>query len=55
MVSMKDDENEKFVKAIEILNKNFNTVAKNLAETKYIVKALNDQLNVEEEKKKFLS
>ena len=54
MVSMKDVENEKLLKAIESLNKNFGTVVKDLAETKNIVKALNDQMTIKEEKKKAL-
>ena len=43
MVSMKTVENEKLVKAIESLNKNFNTAIMELAKTKNVVKALNNQ------------
>lgn len=42
MVSMKAVENQKLVKAIESLNKNFNATVKDLEETKNTVKALND-------------
>ena len=49
---MKVVDNEKLVKAIESLHKNFNTAVKELANTKNIVKALNDQLTVEEKKNK---
>ncbi|KAG5052452.1 hypothetical protein JHK87_004650 [Glycine soja] len=52
IVSMKVVDNEKLVKAIESLHKNFNTAVKELANTKNIVKALNDQLTVEEKKNK---
>lgn len=54
MVSMKAIENEMLPKAIESINKNFNVVVQDLAETKNIVKALNDQLTVGEEEKKAL-
>lgn len=54
MVSKKAIENEMLPKAIESINKNFNVVVQDLAETKNIVKALNDQLTVGEEKKKTL-
>ena len=52
IVSMKVVDNEMLVKAIESLHKNFNTAVKELANTKNIVKALNDQLTVEEKKNK---
>ncbi|KAG4965299.1 hypothetical protein JHK82_039510 [Glycine max] len=51
---MKAIENEMLPKAIESINKNFNVVVQDLAETKNIVKALNDQLTVGEEEKKAL-
>lgn len=42
MVSMKVVENEKLVKEIKSMNMNFYFAVKDLAETKNIVKALND-------------